>query len=127
RYTGVSCNVASGHLGDWGEALAARHLQSKGWTILARKFRDGHKEIDLVARRGGGVAFVEGKNRGTKRFGHPFEAVGARKRREIEAVAESWIRQYGDSSLTYRFDAIAVLSSSSRAPAIEHLEDAWGI
>jgi putative endonuclease len=119
--------VCASRLGDWGETVAAQHLEENGWTILHRKFRSGRKEVDLVARRGGVVVFVEVKTRTTDRFGHPFEAVGVRKQQEIEEVARSWIREFGNGTLTYRFDAIAILPGESGVPSVEHLEDAWGI
>jgi putative endonuclease len=72
--------VSGKPLGDRGEALAARFLERAGWTILVRNFRMGHKEIDLVARRGEVVAFVEVKTRAGTGFGHPLEAITWKKR-----------------------------------------------
>ena len=112
-------------LGDRGEAIAARHLERAGWTILARNFRMGHKEIDLVAQRGEVVAFVEVKTRAGAGYGHPLEAITARKRREIQQVALAWIDRHGHPHLTYRFDAVAVLVLPGREPEVEHVEDAW--
>ena len=71
------------HVGDWGESLAADHLERAGWTILARNYRIGRNEIDLVARRGEVVAFVEVKTRATTTMGHPFESITEKKQREI--------------------------------------------
>ena len=65
-------------LGDRGEALAAEHLVRGGWTVLHRNVRLGHKEIDLVARRGEVVAFVEVKTRGGLGYGHPLESITAK-------------------------------------------------
>lgn len=114
-------------LGDRGEALAAQFLEGGGWRILGRNFRVGRKEVDLVARRGEVVAFIEVKTRSGDVFGHPLEAITARKRREIEQVANTWIQRYGEADDAYRFDAVAVVISPGSAPEIEHLEDAWGI
>src|SRR2546428_7857020 len=60
-----------------------RYLQSQGWVIAAHRFRVGHTEIDLVARRGHLVAFVEVKARRGTAFGSPLEAVTGPKRREL--------------------------------------------
>ena len=117
----------SSSLGDWGETVAAEHLQTGGWTIIERKFRAGHKEIDLVARRGEVVAFIEVKTRSSDQFGHPFDAVGPRKQGDIEKAAESWIVEHGEGILTYRFDVISIHPGPNGIAAIEHLEDAWGI
>ncbi|CAN5811939.1 YraN family protein [soil metagenome] len=112
-------------LGDRGEALAAQHLESHGWTILHRNFRLGHREIDLVARRGVKVAFIEVKTRAGLAYGHPLQAITRRKQREIQHVAAAWLRRYGIPSDTYQFDAVAILLPSGGPPSIEHVEDAW--
>jgi putative endonuclease len=117
--------VSTKTLGDRGEELAARHLAAAGWTVLTRNFRLGRKEIDLVARRGEVVAFVEVKTRAGLGYGHPLEAITWKKRREIQQVAGAWIDQFGAPGDTYRFDAVSVLVLAGQAPRVEHLEDAW--
>lgn len=116
--------MANKPLGDRGEELAARHLVRAGWTVVNRNFRVGHREIDLVARRGEVVAFVEVKTRTGLGYGHPLEAITARKRREVQQVAAAWIERFGADGETYRFDAVAVLVRGGEAE-IEHVEDAW--
>ncbi len=111
-----------------GEAIAARYLEEEGWEILAQNWRDGHRELDLVARRGSTVAFVEVKTRQGDEFGHPFEAITPRKRREVETAARAWIRvelAEAHSRLEFRFDALAVCLAPGSPPVIEHLPDAW--
>jgi putative endonuclease len=117
--------VSGKPLGDRGEALAARHLERHGWTILHRNFRMGRKEIDLVARRGEVVAFVEVKSRGGLGYGHPLEAITWKKRREIQQVASAWVDRHGRPGDVYRFDAVAVLLDAGGAPEVQHVEDAW--
>lgn len=112
-------------LGDRGEEIAARHLRERGWTVLDRNFRLGRKEIDLVARRGETVAFVEVKTRGGRGYGHPLEAITWKKRREIGQVAQAWIDRHGRDGDVYRFDAVAVLVGGGGEPVVEHVEDAW--
>ena len=114
-------------LGDRGEALAGELLQRRGWEILHRNFRAGHKEVDLVARRGEVVAFVEVKTRLARSYGHPLEAIDPRKRREVETVAAVWIQEHGSPRDVYRFDAIAVTFAADGSPLLQHVEDAWGI
>ena len=111
--------------GDRGEDLAARHLERAGWKVLDRNFRMGRKEIDLVARRGEVVAFVEVKTRAGSGYGHPLEAITWKKRREIQQVAAAWIDRKGRPGDTYRFDAVAVMIAGGGEPRIEHVEDAW--
>lgn len=112
-------------LGDRGEEIAARHLRERGWAVLDRNFRLGRKEIDLVARRGEVVAFVEVKTRGGAGYGHPLEAITWKKRREIGQVAQAWIDRHGREGDVYRFDAVAVLVGGGGEPVVEHVEDAW--
>ncbi len=117
--------MANKPLGDQGEELAAQHLQRTGWMILDRNFRMGRKEIDLVARRGEVVAFVEVKTRAGLGYGHPLEAITWKKRREIQQVAAAWIDRKGRPGDLYRFDAVAVQVGGSEPPIVEHVEDAW--
>jgi putative endonuclease len=112
-------------LGDRGERLAAEHLERAGWLILHRNFRVGRKEIDLVARRGEVVAFVEVKTRAGLGYGHPLEAITGRKRREIQEVAEAWVDRFGEPGDVYRFDAIAIHLPPRGTAALDHVEDAW--
>ncbi len=117
--------AASHDFGRLGEDLAARFLAARGWTVIERNFRLGHKEVDLVARRRGVVAFVEVKSRSGPDYGHPLEAITAGKRREIELVARAWVARHGRPGDVYRFDAMAVHRDGGRPPRVEHVEDAW--
>ena len=113
-------------LGRIGEVLAARHLESAGWTIEARNLRLGRGEVDLVARRGHVLAFVEVKTRRSMAFGHPFEAITAQKRLEIAEVARRWLRERRlPRGTLVRFDAVAVAPGAWGNWVVEHLPDAW--
>ena len=107
------------------EMEAALFLERTGWRIVARNYRFGHREIDLIAERDGITAFVEVKARRGDRYGHPLVAITGWKRREIEAVARHWIARHGRPGNTYRFDAIAVTQDPAAARRIEHTPDAW--
>lgn len=107
------------------EQLAAGALVAAGWTIIARNYRFGHREIDLVARRRDITAFVEVKGRRSLACGHPLEAITWKKRAEIRRVAEHWIARHGVPGSVYRFDAIAITDTGGGAPRIDHIEDAW--
>lgn len=114
----------SHELGRRGERLAASYLQRRGWRIVERNWRFHNKEIDLVARRGRLVAFVEVKTRGTGALGHPLETITAAKRRDLAIAARGWITLRGRPGESYRFDAVAVVQDR-RGTRVEHLEDAW--
>ena len=102
------------------EQQAMRYLQSQGWVIAAHRFRVGHTEIDLIARRGALVAFVEVKARRGTAFGSPLEAVTGPKRRELVKAARVWVDRFGRPSDIYRFDCIALVDDR-----LEHVADAF--
>ena len=93
---------------------------------MQRRFRNGHRDIDLVAERDGLVAFVEVKARKGAGFGHPVEAVNWRKQRELTRSALVWISRHGRPDDAYRFDVIGVLMAGS-AVKVKHVEDAFPI
>lgn len=111
--------------GRLGEEVAARYLESAGWTILGRNVRHGRREVDLVAFREGVLAFVEVKARRGDGFGHPLEAITPLKRREIARVARGWLRANPIPVALIRFDAVAVHLRRGRPPVVDHVEDAW--
>ena len=113
-------------LGLRGERLAASYLCSAGWTVVARNYRFGRREIDLVVRKGALLAFVEVKTRAGGGCGHPEEAVTWKKRREIEAVAAEYLVRSAFVDSPVRFDVIAIeVASDGRVTRLQHLEDAW--
>src|SRR5918998_1046047 len=97
-------SAATQAFGEIGERVAERWLRRKGWRIMQRRFRNGHRDIDLVAERDGGVAFVEVKARKGLEFGLPVEAVNWRKQRELARSAHVWIERFGRPDDVYRFD-----------------------
>ncbi|MEN9508575.1 MAG: hypothetical protein RLZZ621_1138 [Gemmatimonadota bacterium] len=92
-----------------GERIAARWYRRAGWTILAHRFRTGHRDIDLIVQRGEEVVFVEVKARRGTTFGSPVEAVHARKRRELCRSARVWVDRLGTPESIYRFDVVGIL------------------
>jgi putative endonuclease len=112
-------------LGLDGERVALGYLTACGWAIEAHRFRLGRHDVDLVARRGSLVAFVEVKTRRSAAFGSPLEAVTRRKQRDLAKTAALWIMRHGRSDDEYRFDLIGVQERRGEEPLIEHVEDAW--
>ena len=113
-------------LGIRGERLALEYLVACGWDIEAHRFRLGRHDLDLVARRGSLVAFVEVKTRRGGGCGRAVESVSIRKRRILARVAETWRVRYGRRGDVYRFDLIA-LSAGPSGLRVEHLADAWRV
>jgi putative endonuclease len=113
-------------LGARGEQIAADRLEQAGWHILARGYRLGRREVDLVVRRREVLAFVEVKTRSGYGYGPPEEAVTYRKRSEIEAVARDYLMRHSDGVTDVRFDVVAIeIGKHSEIVRYEHIEDAW--
>jgi len=111
-----------------GEELAAGHLESLGYEIIARRYRVRVGEIDLVARRQGLLVFIEVKTRRQTRFGAPAESVHRQKQMRITRAAEWFLQRMKTGSSegpACRFDVIAVTFDADSKATIEHLEDAF--
>ncbi|MCC6319300.1 MAG: YraN family protein [Gemmatimonadaceae bacterium] len=113
-------------LGLDGERIAERWLVRKGWRVLQRRYRSGHRDIDLVAEHGGTVVFVEVKARRGAEFGGPIEAVNWKKRRELSRSAHAWIDRHGRLGEGYRFDVVGVLVTGARV-RVRHVENAFAL
>jgi putative endonuclease len=114
-------------LGRAAEEAAAKYLVADGWTLLGRNVRIGRGELDLIARRGAVLAFVEVKARRTAEYGAPEDAVDRRKRRQVARLAELWlgVRPWALRGVSdVRFDLIAV-DAASRTPVVRHLPGAF--
>jgi putative endonuclease len=115
---------ATNEFGELGERIAARWFERSGWRVLARRFRAGRRDIDLVIEREGVVAFVEVKARTGEEFGDPVEAVHRRKQRALTRSAQTWIDRHGRSDETYRFDVMGVLLRHRRV-FVRHVAGAF--
>ena len=116
-------------MGKRGESVAARWLQAHGWSIAERRFRNGHRDIDLIAMRnerdmGRTIAFVEVKTRATNSFGGPVAQVSWRKQRELGRSAKVWMSRFQHPGDTFRFDVIGVILSTKHV-RIQHVENAF--
>lgn len=94
-------------LGASSEDVAAAHLRSLGYVILRRNLRGPGGEIDIVARDGDTIAFVEVKARRNRSFGTALAAVDARKRARIRAVAADYLQFFAPRARA-RFDVLAI-------------------
>jgi len=111
--------------GKRGEDLAHRYLQDHGLIIIARNYRNrgGSAEVDLIAREGDAVVFVEVKSRATDEFGSPESAVDQEKRRHIVRGASDYLFRAGIDPARARFDIVSVLFGKTQR--IEHIRDAF--
>ncbi len=115
----MSARLAAERRGRQGERLAGWWLRLKGWSILARRVRTPLGEVDLIARRGAMVAFIEVKAR---RTGQALdEAIDERRLARVAAAAESLAHAYLKPGDDMRIDVI--LLAPGQRP--RHLENVW--
>lgn len=119
------CNNDRNALGRAGEDAAAAFLTHSGWTILARNVRRREGEVDIVARRGPTLAFVEVKTRRSAAYGTPAEAVTIRKQRRIRMLAAGLLAEGIGRAREIRFDVIEVRPCNDGCFAVRHIEDAF--
>ena len=113
-------------LGEIGEQHARAFLQNKGCKILETNFRAGRAEIDIIARLGKIVLFVEVKTRASNQFAEPWESVGFRKRKYLKTAAQAYVNQHYSNQNEYRFDVLSILlQDNSIPPEIEWIQNAF--
>ncbi|MBK7701572.1 MAG: YraN family protein [bacterium] len=103
-------HVGAAALGRSGEEIAALWYVAEGFTVLARRFRTGRGEVDLIARRGPLLVFVEVKARRGDGWGAPAAAVGAVKLSRLRLAARAWLAANpARDAAEFRFDVAAVI------------------
>lgn len=113
--------------GRWGEHRAELLLRSKGYRILGRRVHlSPRDELDLVARKGDVLVFVEVKTRRTEDFGRPVEAVNRAKRQAMSRAAIRYLRRLRVKPPHFRFDVVEVVGTENDPqPVIRHLENVF--
>lgn len=94
--------------GRLGESLAIAHLKKNGYQILDRNYRNCFGEIDVIARQGETIVFVEVKSRSSDRFGPSKAAVDRTKQQKISRVALGYLKQKRQTDKKARFDVVCV-------------------
>jgi putative endonuclease len=110
--------------GTRGERIAEEYLATKGFTILHRNWRSSRKEIDLIARDGEELVFVEIKTRSGLAYGFPEEAVTPAKQAHIRAGADAFLEQHPHYT-TARFDVVSIMLRDGAIEDLLHLRDAF--
>lgn len=95
-------------LGQRGEEIAISYLRQQGYTILARNWRCPVGELDIVAREGEMLAFVEVRTRRGSRFGTPEESITLPKQAKLIEVAQTYLQEAGLQDVAWRIDVIAI-------------------
>ncbi|SFD46004.1 YraN family protein [Spirosoma endophyticum] len=109
--------------GKQGELEAVRYLQEKGYEIMTQNYRYQHAEIDLIAKKGKLLVFVEVKTRTNLSYGNPEEFVSYTKAKLVMKAAENYIFA-NDWLHDIRFDIVAVTVAGNEL-RINHIEDAF--
>ncbi len=107
------------------EALAAAFLEERGLEILARNHATRQGEVDLVAREGAVLCFVEVRSRTSEAQGGPEETVSGAKARRVVAAATDWATRNGALDREIRFDVVAVTLLDGAPPRLEHFRGAF--
>jgi putative endonuclease len=116
--------IARQQLGKTGEDLACRALERRGYAIVARRYRRRGGELDIIARDGATLVFVEVKARDGRAFGDAAAAVTAFKRRRITQLARDYITRHHLDTCPCRFDVVSIQFESGE-PAIEIIQNAF--
>ncbi len=106
-----------------GESFAVDFLHANGYEVLARNYRFGRGEIDIIARQDNTLIFLEVKTRKNIAFGYPETFVSEPQKERIYAAAEAYVKAANWAG-ALRFDIIAIVWDG-RQPVIDHFEDAF--
>jgi putative endonuclease len=111
-------------LGQRGENVAARFLRDLGYKIIVRNFRCELGEVDIIARDGKTLIFVEVKTRAYD-DPTPEDQVNTAKQHQVTKVARFYLSRYGTPQPAARFDVVAIVWPTGRDPQIRHTPDAF--
>ena len=111
-------------LGKWGEDVAARYLETKGYRILERDWKDRHKDLDIIAVDNGCLVIVEVKTRRQNTLVAPELAVDFRKIKNITLATNKYVK-LNCIDLPIRFDIVAITGTNDENCSVEHIKDAF--
>ncbi len=106
--------------GLYGELRAVRYLESLGYKIIERNYRNIFGEIDIVARDGETIVFVEVRRRDSRNYGTPIESIDMNKQKRIGRIACKYIVDKGFEGMSVRFDVVSIYMGH-----IEVIKDAF--
>lgn len=112
--------------GQKAEDMAARYLKKRGYRILDRNYRTRSGEIDIVARDGETLVFVEVKARTSERYGSAKAAVTAHKQRQVSKAALGYLQRTDQCHVKARFDVVTVTRREGRHD-IHLIRNAFGL
>ncbi len=113
------------YLGQTGEELATAFLKEQGYRILVRNFKSRLGEMDIIAKDGDVICFIEVKTRTNNRLGTPFEAITPAKQRKLSQGALAYLKQNRLMDSLARFDVVSVMKGHNGSPKLEVLKNAF--
>ena len=117
-------STSAQRFGKSAEDLAARYLKRRGYKIVARNYRTRAGEIDIIAREGRSLVFIEVKGRQSTRYGSAKAAVTPRKQQQVAKVALWYLKETDQMGVKARFDVVAVTQKGGDA-TIEIVRNAF--
>ena len=111
--------------GAQGERIAADHLKRLGYRIEVRNYRCRQGEVDIVARHGAALVFVEVRTRSGEDPGASLASVDRRKQERITRVAMAYVQEHQVQDIELRFDVVAVTCPPERPPEVVHVPAAF--
>lgn len=116
--------AAHNELGKWGEDKAAEYLERKGFRIIERDWRIGHRDLDIVAIDSDMLVFVEVRTRRNNTFVEPEQTIDLKKMRSLKYAATAYLKMHR-TDFDIRFDIVTVVGTNNDNCVINHIEEAF--
>jgi len=114
-------------IGRHGEDIAAKYLRRQGFKVIKQNYRCRLGEIDIIARDGEELVFIEVKTRTSHSCGHPAQAVDRRKQGQLVKAAQTFMTETKQHDSPARFDVVAIQLEEDMAAEIDHIRNAFDL
>ena len=109
-------------IGKWGEEVATKYLTQNGYDVIGQNIRTPYGEIDIIAKHGETIIFVEVKTRTSNTMGHPEDSITTRKREHMIACAEHYAAE--NEIDNWQIDVISIEGKPGIEPKVTYFENA---
>lgn len=113
--------------GKQGEEIAMAHLRREGYVLIERNYRCLFGEIDIIAREGDTLCFIEVKSRRSARYGDPQLAVNHKKQQKMTRVALHYLSSHDLCDRPARFDVVAVRLAENGTGLVELIKNSFDV
>ncbi|MFC1962811.1 YraN family protein [Chloroflexota bacterium] len=111
-------------IGSQGERIAQDFLKEKGYRLLDTNFRSREGEIDIIARKGKCIVFIEVRTRSNQSFGTPEESITSTKKERLVRLALAYLQDHPSPSSDWRIDMVAIELDGKKVTRVELIENA---